>query len=330
MKQIDVITVGSAVKDIMFYSDKVNIIKNLQNLTSPELLTMEYGAKIEIEDVFVNYGGGALNVAVGLSNFGLKVAPLINIGKDWVGREIYYFLKKKKIKPWFVNFDKYHTTGFSVIITVQKDKEHTIFTYKGATVHLRVPSSLVKHRPRWFYVSPLSMKNWSAEFDKIVKVSQHKYLPSKIAWNPGSKQLADYKKMKKFLPQIEVLILNKDEAVELALNLLGKKVEKKKINQSRYLLDGLKLFGVKNIIITSGKKGVYGLDSKGHYYFKHARPAKKIVDTVGAGDAFSSGFLASFSLKNNFEKALELGLKNSVSVLTQVGAQNGLLNYKLR
>ena len=83
----------------------------------------------------------------------------------------------------------------------------------------------------------------------------------------------------------------KYEATELAINAFGRKVDKKKINQSRYLLDTLKKLKMKNLIITAGDKGAYGLDEKGHYYFKPARKTKK-VDTVGAGDAFASGFLS--------------------------------------
>ena len=44
----------------------------------------------------------------------------------------------------------------------------------------------------------------------------------KIAWNPGATQLAQEKVMAKFLPYVEVLVLNKDEAVELIVQLIPK------------------------------------------------------------------------------------------------------------
>ena len=80
MKKIDVVTIGSAVKDIMFYSDEISIMKG-KELTRQKLIGVEYGAKIELDNVHVNYGGGALNVAVGLKNFGLNVAPMVNLGQ---------------------------------------------------------------------------------------------------------------------------------------------------------------------------------------------------------------------------------------------------------
>ena len=328
MKKIDVVTIGSAVKDIMFYSDEISILKNAKDLTRQKLIAVEYGAKIELDKVFVNYGGGACNVAIGLKNFGLSVAPLIRLGKDWVGQEFYYFLKDRGLITGLIEVDHEHPTGFSIILTAAQDKEHTIFTYKGASCFLTIPSNLKQVKPDWLYVSPLSMAKWEVEFKKIVDFAALTKEQTKILWNPGSKQLKDYKKMKTFLPAVDVLIVNKDEAIELVLNLYGKHVEKAKVNQSRYLLDLLKDTGVKNAVITAGGRGAYGVDENNRYYYRKSE-AKKIVDTVGAGDAFASGFLAGFHVFKNFEKALILGTKNSAGGLSEIGAQNGLLKVRL-
>jgi sugar/nucleoside kinase (ribokinase family) len=329
MKKLEVVTIGSAIKDIMFYSDEISILKNKKDLLRQNLIAVEYGAKIEIDKVFVNYGGGALNVAVGLKRFGFKVAPLIRVGKDWVGQEIYYFIKDKKIDSSLVQVDHEHPTGFSVILTAAQDKEHTIFTHKGASCFLRVPANFKQTKTDWFYVSALSIDHWEKEFEKIVEYVVRPSVDTKIMWNPGSRQLKDYRQVRAFLPQVEVLLVNKDEAIELALNLFGRKINKAKINQTRYLLDSLKVTGVKNVIITAGSRGAYGLDRDFHYYYRKAE-AKKIVDTVGAGDAFGSGFLAGYLLYHDFAKALHLGIKNSAGVLSEIGAQNGLLKLSVK
>lgn len=322
MKKFDVITIGSAIKDVMFYSDEISIIKNKKDLLRQTLFAVEYGAKIEVDKVYINYGGGALNVAVGLNNFGLKVAPLINIGKDFVGQEIYYFMKQEGLYTDLIRVDHEHPTGFSVILTAAKDKEHTIFTFKGASCYLEIPKNLHYFKTNWFYVSALSTTDWSSEFAKLISLV--KSGESKIMWNPGSRQLRDYNMLKKYLSFIEVLMLNKDEAIEFVLNVFKNDVEREKINQSRYLLDQIKKLGVKNVIITAGARGAYGIDNKNKYYFKKSL-AKNIVDTVGAGDAFGSGFLAKYQSSYDFDKALEMGSKNSAGVLTEIGAQNGLL-----
>jgi sugar/nucleoside kinase (ribokinase family) len=329
MKKIDVITVGSAIKDVMFYSDEVEIINNKKNLTREKLMAFEYGAKLEVDNIFLNYGGGAMNVGVGLRSFGLNVAPLINVGHDMNGQEIFYFLKKMKFNTSLIQIDKKHKTGFSFILTSTKDNEHTIFTYKGATRFLKIPDISKKKVP-WYVVSSMSNKSWEKEFAKIVKQVEKTWHDVyekrvKIAWNPGSVQLKDFEKMRKFLPRVEVLDVNKDEAIGLVMNLYKKsQIDKKKMNQPRYLLDKLRQTGARNVIITASKKGAYAIDSKGKYYYQSSK-AKKVVDTVGAGDAFFSGFMAGLIKRNNFDLAMRLGIRNSVAVLREVGAQHGLL-----
>lgn len=323
MKIFDVVTVGSALKDIMFYSDKVSVISNPNNVLEQKLLTMEYGTKIPIDEVHVNYGGGALNVAVGLKNFGLDISPVVNVGNDLVGKEVFYFLKKSNIDTSLINVDRQAKTGFSIIISAKKDKEHTIFTYKGASSFLKLPS-LRSFRTSWFYVSALSGKNWAQEFGKIVHQTKRNV---KIAWNPGVVQLKDYKMLAKFLPFIDVLILNNDEALELLYNL------NKKVSGVRggILLKKLQELGPQNVIVTQGAKGVIAIDEHGRKYNLAARfDRRRIVDTVGAGDSFGAGFLAGWIKWLNFEKALWLGLKNATQNLYRIGAQNGMLKTRLK
>ncbi len=326
MKNFDVVTVGSALKDIMFYSDEIGIIKNPKNDPLREkLMTVEYGAKIPVKKVFVNYGGGALNVAVGLKNFGVNSSPMVTVGKDQVGKEIYSYLKSQKIDTYLMRVDSEEKTGFSIIMTAVKDREHTIFTHKGASDNLEV-FNLKNFRTKWFYVSSLTNHDWAYQFDKIVRQTKRNV---KIAWNPGSLQLEESEKMIGFLPEIEVLILNKDEAIQL-VKAEKKKIPKNKLNDSKFLLSTIKKFGPNKVVITQGARGVVAIDEVENYYYVPGLGQKsKIVDTVGAGDAFSSGLVAGLVKWDNFAKALKLGIRNSSFVLYRVGAQNGLLKIKL-
>ncbi|NQT49917.1 carbohydrate kinase family protein [Candidatus Kuenenbacteria bacterium] len=325
MKLFDVVTVGSALKDIMFYSDEISIIKNEKDITRQKLMAVEYGAKLPISEVFVNYGGGALNTAVGLKNFGLDVSPMVNVGRDQVGKEIFTYLKNQKINTSLIRVDKTERTGFSIVMTALKDKEHTIFTYKGASNNLEV-HNLRNFRTKWFYVSSLTSKSWALEFDKIARQKRRNV---KIAWNPGSLQLQEFKKVLHFLPSIEVLILNKDEAIELVKK-ARPRTTKKDLNDSKYLLTELKNFGSQKVVITQGSNGVVAIDDNEKYYYHRAVGEKRrIVDTVGAGDSFSSGLVAGLVKKNDFDKALKLAIRNSAHVLYRIGAQNGLLKIKL-
>ena len=116
------------------------------------------------------------------------------------------------------------------------------------------------------------------------------------------------------------LILNKDEAIELVYS-SGRKIES--IDQ---LLKKIKAWGPKIIAITEGSRGAWLYDGRKIYH--QAAYSVKIVDTTGAGDAFGSTLVAGLILYNDLEKALKLAIINSASVLTEIGAHNGLLNLK--
>ena len=57
-------------------------------------------------------------------------------------------------------------------------------------------------------------------------------------------------------------------------------------------------------------------------------PDVKVVHTAGAGDAFTSGLLAGIIKKYHFEKALQLGIVNSLYVIQHIGTKNKLLTIK--
>ena len=94
MSKFDIVTIGSAVKDITFYTDKGRVIPTPQNLTSQKLLAFEYGAKITAIDSFQGFGGGAANSAITFARLKYKTAIVTSIGQDETGREIINNFKK--------------------------------------------------------------------------------------------------------------------------------------------------------------------------------------------------------------------------------------------
>lgn len=322
MKHFEVVTIGSALKDIMFYSSQIVATKNKKE---DDFLSLPFGAKVPVEEVFVNYGGGAMNVVVGLNNFGIKASPMICLGKDAVGQEIFSHLKDQKIDTSLITVEKNKKTGFSIILTSEKDKEHSIFTYRGASADLSV-GFLRDFRTDWFYVSSLANENWVFEFEKIVRQTKRGV---KIAWNPGENQLKDYKKIVVFLKNIEILILNKNEAKEFVKNIFPRS-SADNLHDVKFLLSKIHELGCQKVVITQGAKGAVAIDEYDDYFYVPAiSNSEKIVDTVGAGDAFASGLLAAYIRFKDFEKALKIAIRNSTFVLYRIGAQNGLLKINL-
>ncbi|MCD6471320.1 carbohydrate kinase family protein [bacterium] len=312
----DIVTIGSATRDLIAFTNEGLLIKNPNDPLRQKLLAFEIGAKIYFNKIYSTNGGGAANAVVSFSKLGLKPALISRIGNDNYGQEIISSLKNRKIDTKFIQKDKKEKTAFSFILTFGKIG-HTIFSYRGALNNLKLDKKQIKKiKTKWFYISPLTCPDWK----KILNYLFTK--KAKFSWNPGLNQIRV--NIKKYLKKTDILILNDDEARELIYPLARKN---KKLFDIKYLFREIHKFGVKNIAITCGAKGAYASDGKKIYYQK--APKVKLINSTGAGDAFASAFTASLFYKaNNLKRALSWGIKNSSSVIRKIGAQNGLLNLK--
>lgn len=313
MKTFDIITIGSALRDMLFYTDEAELIDNPKNPIKLKLLGFEYGAKIRGHRVQFTFGGGAMNTAVNFAGLGLKTGIISCLGNDETGQEIINYLKKKKVNTSLIQTVK-ERTGSSLLVIDEKTEEHVIFVHYGANEKLRlVHPKGVQRSPlgctSWFYVSGLAAKVWPTVINKLKRTS------AKIAWNPGHSQLPD---LKKHLPGIAVLILNKDEATELCL-------EATKNYSVLNLLKIIYFWGPRLIVITDGRRGVYVFDGQ-KVYFDKPRPHQP-RDTTGAGDCFGSTFIAGLIKLKDIKKAIHLAMLNTVSLVMRPGAQNGLLTW---
>ena len=309
-KKFDVVSIGGATGDFMFYSGEGELIAT-SNLTKQKLLAFEYGAKIIADKLYKTYGGGAANTSVSFAHLGLKAGIISKVGLDEEGKKVVDNLKKKGVDTRFIKYDKHNSTAFSMILTVKgTENEHIVFAHRGASDVLSAKDlSLDKIKSGWFYITSLPKIGWEGIMDLVIKAN------SKIAWNPGSMQLKRLSRMKKYLPRVKLLLLNKDEALEF-----------KKLKNIKGLLKYIKNLGPEIVVITDGSVGAYAYDGKKYYFIKALKT--KSVDTVGVGDAFSSAFTGALIYGNNIKIALKWGVSNSASVVSKIGAQNGLLSKR--
>jgi ribokinase len=315
----DVITIGGATEDIIFYTSEGVLLDNHQDLLRQRLLAFEYGAKIIINRSDSFFGGGAANASVCLSRLGLKTAALISVGKDERGRRIISNLKKEAVDTSSSHYVA-RESGFSfVVLNGQKDR--IIFTDRAANDDLilsqRAQAKLKK--TEWIYISSLS-----GAWKPIIKTAI--VTGRKIAWNPGHVQLAaGIKVLKAYLSKIEVLILNKDEALELALSAPeAKSITPAKLDEIDFLLVFLKRFGPKIILITDGNKGAAAYD--GERIYRHEPFKAKVIDTTGVGDAFDASFIAGLCLfGGDIARSMKLAMRNAAAKVSKLGAQTGLM-----
>ena len=356
-------------RDITFLTDKGRVIETPRNLTKRALLGFKYGAKIKSEEVCFNFGGGACNTAATFSKLGLKTSVCSRVGNDTDGKLIISNLKKRKISVDLIQLDKQKRTGFSLVVVNEKSKkskgERVIFVYKGAGDNLKINSQkILSKNPDWFYITSLA-GDWQRTLNSISRLAKKNKI--KIAINLGASQIrSGLKKLSNILAITEILILNRDEAIELVSSRAkNKKLNNAKLDNINFLVSELLKAGPRVVVITDNKNGAYvgsynlsPISSSGriknflfkkdwrrisqgretHPCFSQEGKCKilffpassdKQVDATGAGDAFGSAFVGGYILNNgDLEIALKFGIINSGSVISKYGAENGILRRK--
>jgi len=315
------ICIGGSIEDISLETKEGILINNKKDILRQNLLAFEYGAKIKIDKSEDSFGGGASNAAISLSRLGLSVSTLVCVGNDERGKRMLANFKNHKVNTSLIQ-KLPGKSGFSFIL-IGQGNEHIVFSSRGVSDQLTIGEKEEKaiKKVDWVYLSSLSGK-WKSALQNIFKIKNNK-----VVWNPGGRQLAaGVGVLSRYLLKTEVLIMNKDEAIELVVS--HKKYRSKDnkfLNNTKSLLIVLKSWGPNIVIITEGKKGAMAFDGK-DFYTQRIIKAQRVIDTTGVGDAFASSFLAGMILyKNDIQRSLLLGVRNAASVISVHGAQNGLI-----
>ncbi|HSV95258.1 MAG TPA: carbohydrate kinase family protein [Spirochaetia bacterium] len=307
-----VIVIGAAVVDVLLKSKSLRVMKSHQ-IEGGVALCEVLGGKTEAEDGVLISGGGGTNVAVGLHRLGEAVKMVSRVGDDDLSEVLIRQLAKEDVDMSFMQRTK-GKTGISAVL-VALDGSRSIVTYRGESGEIErneINWEEIK-KADWIQISSLG-----GEMDLLEDLVAFALDNGiKIGINPGKKELTNKERLEALLPKFDLLILNRMEAAEFWNG--GFEEEEKLVE--RFIKAGSRL-----VMITDGKNGA-GVTEKGRWIKMEAYPNKSVDDT-GAGDAFVSGVVAGLlSGKSNIE-ALKMGLANGGSVVSKLGAKEGLLYKK--
>lgn len=306
----DFITVGSGTVDVFVRTSKKGT--ELKADKKHVDVCFQIGQKILVDFIEHHTGGGGTNTAVAFSRLGFKTAWLGKLGNDNNSKIVKSALKKEKVDVLAKSAKG--ETGYSVILT-ELNKNRTILAFKGINDKLKqteVPWRKLK--TKWFYCSSMM----GSSFGTLKKVVAHaKKNNIRYAFNPSMYVARQgLKKLGPIINDCDILVLNKEEATALA----GKKTA-----PLNTLLKTLQRHA-KIVVVTDGAKGAVAYNGINKYTIK-ARKIK-VVETTGAGDAFAAGFVAGIVRYNDIAKAMKLGIAESESVITHIGAKADLLTKR--
>ncbi len=290
MKEFDIIVTGDCNIDLIF-----NQFEKLPLL----------GEEVLADEFDIVLGSSAGITATHLASLGARVAYIGAIGSDAFGQQFRSLLNSKGVSTDYMVEKKGYKTGCTVVMNQGDDRAN--LTHAGAMAQLSpkdIPMNLVASTPFFHLSNPYVLPYFREvlpEFFQTIKT--HKVHTSldpqwdvKGKWDTNLKQL---------LPFVDVFFPNEKE---LQLLLDGNKTE----------LDALLNECQTTIINTCGSKGVKRFCSEAtetYNGYLNAHP----VDCIGAGDAFTAGFMAATIEGQSTENAIDLGCKNGALSTTVAG-----------
>lgn len=310
--QIDVLSVGDIVTDafIKLIDDQAVAYKADDG---GRWLAMPFGVKIPFDHTeIIEAVGNAPNASVSFARLGLKSALVANVGGDQHGRDMLAALHNNGVDSHYVHINPDKASNYHFVLWYKEERtiliKHEEYDYHWP--HLR-PSEI----PRWIYFSSISKLAMGMHDDIAEWLEAHPEV--NLAFQPGTFQIdAGADRLSRLYKVTKVLLVNREEATEISHG---------DHNDLHGLLDRLHQLGPQIVVITDGPNGAYASDGQNRFKMPAYPDPAPPFERTGAGDAFSSTFVAALAKGSNIEGALQWGPINSMSVVQKVGAQAGLL-----
>ena len=312
--QIDVLTIGNAIVDVIAKVDEAfiareNLVKGSMNLIDEERAETLYshmGPAIEIS------GGSAGNTAAGVASFGGKAAYFGKVRDDQLGGIYRHDMRSLGVKFDSVAAVDGPATARSFIL-VTPDGERTMNTYLGACVNLDerdvdaeiVKASAVTYMEGYLYDKPAAM----AAFRAAAGISRG-------AGRLTSITLSDSFCVERHRDAFLDLIRNSIDIV------FANETEIKALYQTQNFSGAIDAArkDCPLVVVTRSEKGSVIVRAEDTIEVQ-AHPVTTVVDVTGAGDLYAAGFLFGHTTGKPLALCAKLGSLAAAEVISHVGAR---------
>jgi fructokinase len=259
-------------------------------------------------------GGAPFNFIYHIIKLTGKANFVSRVGNDQNGDEILQILKNREISSEFIQIDQNHKTGVAKTTLNEKKipdfiiEENVAYDFIELTDPLK---KLISQSTDCFYFGTLAQRS-----------EQSRNTVQKLAADPNVKCICDLNiRQNYYTPEIieqslssaDVLKLNEDE-----LELVNKLVIKSEFNKIETIEKMMQIFNIGLLCVTKGGSGavLYKDGQENYYKIKN----DKVVDTVGAGDAYASMLCIGYLRNWNIEKINKLASEFANEVVKVKGA----------
>jgi len=263
----------SAASLLVFGDLNIDMIGRVQEWPTP-------GGECLCPQLELHCGGVGANCALALAPWGIKVRLLGCIGQDRFGDLLLDTLRKTGVDIGGVQRSSRALTGM-LYINVTRDGQRTFFGSRGANQFMgpsKVPASWLRSCAAAHLVGYSFLNPGPEKMARRILRQFHscgKLVSLDVGMEP-CKRIP--KKILRLLPQVDLLFVSSDEAASLT----GR-------SNPREAFLRFERAGAKEIVMKLGKRGC--LISDGGILREVPSFAVQVVDSTGAGDAFTAAFL---------------------------------------
>lgn len=301
----DILCIGTVTIDLYYKGESLTRTKDRFELA--------VGGKYFATNFYEGLGGGGANVALGMSNFNVKTALMATIGNNSFYPLITDKLGKTKIAySDFCTVKDNYTNISSILLTPSGEK--TVINYRSQDEDLfSTQSDFAKViSAKNIYMGNLS----KVPLDRRIEVLQFakKHNINVFANLNVTDCRRNIEELIHFFRYVDVIILNGYEFADLV------KVEYQAIDFESSVVSKYAVFNNDDlVVITDGVRGSYAYYN-GKVYMQPAVKSNNVVDTTGAGDGFTAGFIASHIRGASIKESLKSGSDYAVKIISKIGA----------
>lgn len=300
----DLISIGSIAYDIYFQGESLTFRDGRFQLA--------VGGKYFVDTLHESVGGGGVNVAIGGQRNGISTAVMGIIGDNAFKPMLLSSLKKEHVSTELCLMKNNYYNISTILLT--KSGERSIVNYQTPNGHLtQTDNDLIKFdQSKAVYMGNLP------DVSLVERVHILRYIKSMGLMSFVNLGVKDCRRpwldLEEMLNFVDVLIVNDHELSDLV------KISYEQIDFRSNLLDRyLATTRLSTLVVTQGEKGSTGYQKN---IIHHEPPPRveKIIDTTGAGDGYTAGFISHYLKSKDIVLSMKKGSQYASVILSKVGA----------
>jgi len=261
------------------------------------------GEEIKIDSVSEESGGSAANTIAGLAGLGVTTGFVGRVGDDPDGARIRSGMEREGVDVTGIEVAQ-GMTGVAIVL-VDRRGERAIYLHPGVndTFRMTHENLACAKSAKFLHLSSFASETSLAAQKEILSRSEARisFAPGMLYSGLGTATLME------ILSRAEVVFLNRDE--------IGILMGSDYRNGAREL----NLIGAAIVVVTLGGGGCY--IRSGGVEISIPASAADVIDTTGAGDAFSAGFLAGLLKGEPLDRCGRIGNGVAARCVEAVGAR---------